>query len=109
MTDREEQPPPGADLARRFWHEAVEPLLDRQLPGLRCAAGRLGTGSDVLGLDDATSRDHDWGLRLTVLVPPGREGSVREVLEEGLPERFAGHPVRFPSPAIRTLGTASRC
>lgn len=35
------------------------------------AAGRLGSGSDVLGLDDDMSRDHDWGLRLTVLVEDG--------------------------------------
>ncbi|WP_369054618.1 DUF4037 domain-containing protein [Kineococcus terrestris] len=93
--DRDGHPPRGADLARRFWREAVEPLLDRHLPGLACAAGRLETGSDVLGLDDATSRDHDWGLRLTLLVPPGREGPVQEVLEQELPATFAGHPVRF--------------
>ena len=29
-------------------------------PTCRAPPGRLGTGSDVLGLDDETSRDHDW-------------------------------------------------
>jgi hypothetical protein len=58
VTDREL---PGAELARRFFTDAVEPLLGRALPGLRYAAARLGSGSDVLGLDDAMSRDHDWG------------------------------------------------
>jgi hypothetical protein len=57
----------GAELARMFHTEAVGPLLARKLPWLRYAAGRLGSGSDVLGLDDATSRDHDWGCRLTPL------------------------------------------
>ena len=50
----------GAELARRFFAEAVEPLLSRELPGLGYAAARLGSGSDVLGLDGAMSRDHDW-------------------------------------------------
>jgi hypothetical protein len=62
MTDRL---PPGAELARRFAAEVVEPLLNQAVPGLRYATARLGSGSDVLGLDTAMSRDHDWGCRLT--------------------------------------------
>jgi len=59
---------PGAELAAAFHREVVGPLLARELPRLRYAAARLGSGSDVLGLDDAMSRDHDWGCRLTLLV-----------------------------------------
>src|SRR4051794_12492253 len=58
----------GAELSERLYRELVEPLVRREFPGLRHAAGRWGPGSDVLGLDDATSRDHDWGCRLTLLV-----------------------------------------
>jgi hypothetical protein len=54
---------PGAELARAFHADVVAPLLARAAPRLRYAAGRLGSGSDVLGLDDAMSRDHDWGCR----------------------------------------------
>ncbi|WP_205706828.1 DUF4037 domain-containing protein [Kineococcus vitellinus] len=86
---------PGAELARRYHDEVVAPLLRAALPGLPHAAARLGSGSDVLGLDDATSTDHDWGLRLTLLVDAGRVGEVDALLERELPERFAGHPVRF--------------
>ena len=60
MTDRDL---PGAELAGRFFAEVVEPLLSHAVPGLGYAAARLGSGSDVLGLDDAMSRDHDWGCR----------------------------------------------
>jgi Domain of unknown function (DUF4037) len=89
----------GAELAGAFFTEAVEPLLSRVVPGLRYAAGRLGSGSDVLGLDDAISRDHDWGCRLTLLVDEedgDQVAPVSQLLADELPERFRGRPVRIP-------------
>lgn len=90
---------PGGELARDFHADVVEPLLARAIPGLRYAAGRLGSGSDVLGFDDAMSSDHDWGCRLTLLVDePDRAAvpQVRLLLERELPESYRGWPVRFP-------------
>src|ERR1700722_12825439 len=90
---------PGAELARRFFSDVAEPLLSLALPGLRYAAARLGSGSDVLGLDDGMRRDHDWGCRLTLLVDEDARDEVPRIiaiLEEGLPERFGEFPVRFP-------------
>jgi hypothetical protein len=89
----------GAGLARAFYTDVVEPLLTQAVPGLRYAAARLGSGSDVLGLDDAMSRDHDWGCRLTLLVDEDARDQVERIsrmLEERLPERFGEFPVRFP-------------
>jgi hypothetical protein len=89
----------GAELAHRFFTDVVEPLLSQALPGLGYAAARLGSGSDVLGLDDEMSRDHDWGCRLTLLVDGDDRDQVPRIsrmLEEGLPERFGELPVRFP-------------
>ena len=94
----------GADLAAAYSAEVVEPLLERRVPGLRFSTARLGSGSDVLGLDDDISRDHDWGLRLTVVVPEGRVEEVDRLLERELPEAFRGRPVRFPTtwePVVR--------
>jgi len=53
----------GIDASRAFYERDVAPLLD----GIPHAAGRIGRGSDVLGLDDEMSRDHDWGDRVTVI------------------------------------------
>ena len=95
MTDRDLR---GAELARSFFSGVVEPLLDRALPGLAYAAARLGSGSDVLGLDDETSRDHDWGCRLTLLVDEDDRDQVPRIsrlLDDELPEWHEGHPVRF--------------
>lgn len=89
----------GAGLARLFSADVVEPLLASAMPRLRYATGRLGSGSDVLGLDDAMSRDHDWGCRLTLLVDEPDRTAVRQVadlLERRLPERYRDLPVRFP-------------
>jgi hypothetical protein len=91
--------PPGAELARAFFADVVEPLLSRAVPGLGYAAARLGSGSDVLGLDDEMSPDHDWGCRLTLLVDEDARDQVTRIsriLEEELPERFGEFPVRFP-------------
>ena len=89
----------GAEISRGFYREVVGPLVRAEFPGLRHAAGRWGSGSDVLGLDDEASRDHDWGCRLVLLVDCPDAAALPEldrVLADRLPERFAGFPVRFP-------------
>jgi hypothetical protein len=94
----------GIELARAYSAEVVEPLLAEELPGVPLATARLGSGSEVLGLDDEMSADHDWGLRLTVLVAEYDVGQVEAVLEAGLPEQWRGHPTRFATswdPAVR--------
>lgn len=94
----------GAQLSRSYFERVVRPLVETRWPGLPYAAARLGSGSDVLGLDDAMSRDHDWGLRLDLLVPAEIVPSVDGHLAEHLPKTFAGHPVRFATtwdPAVR--------
>jgi len=94
----------GLELARAYSADVVEPLLAEAAPGLPLALARLGSGSDVLGLDDDTSRDHDWGLRLTVLVDENDVGRVDSALEAELPESWRGHPTRFATtwdPVVR--------
>jgi hypothetical protein len=86
----------GTELARAYWADVVRPILDRKLPDVPRAAGRLGTGSEVLGLDDDTSRDHDWGLRLTLLAPADRTAEVDQVLAASLPATYQGWPTAFP-------------
>jgi hypothetical protein len=88
----------GREFGRAFHAAVVQPLLAQEMPGLRYAAARLGSGSDVLGLDDAMSRDHDWGCRLTLLVDEADRAAIPRldgVFAARLPERFHGLPTRF--------------
>lgn len=92
----------GLELARRYAREVVGPLMDRTCPDIPRAIARIGSGSDVLGLDDAMSQDHDWGLRLQVFVENQQIASVAAVLADQLPERFLGRPTRFAFSADTT-------
>jgi hypothetical protein len=85
----------GIALSRAFFLDVIGPLLAERFPGLPYSAGRLGTGSDVLGLDDAVSRDHDWGLRLSLFVPDAAVAEIELELERLLPLDFRGLPIRF--------------
>lgn len=94
----------GIPLSRAYFEHVVGPLLERHLPGLPYAAARLGSGSDVLGFDDEQSRDHDWGLRLTLLVEDGRAEEVGALLERALPTEWRDLPTRFETtwdPVVR--------
>jgi Domain of unknown function (DUF4037) len=82
---------PGVRLAERFYAEVVAPLLE----GRNHAAAFLGTGSDVLGFDTPRSTDHGWGPRLELFVAASDVEAVRALLDERLPESFAGWPVRY--------------
>jgi hypothetical protein len=81
----------GLELSRAFYFEAVAPLIG-DVPH---AAGLLGWGSDVLGLDTVRSTDHGWGPRLQVFVVAEQVGPLRDVIEARLPAEFRGLPTRF--------------
>ncbi len=90
----------GVEITQTFFERAVRPIVEDVIPGVGYLAGRLGSGSDVLGFDDAVSTDHDFGCRLTVLVDDQHESLVADVdeaLSERLPDEVDGWPVRFPA------------
>jgi hypothetical protein len=83
---------PGSELSRGFYREVIRPLLGT----VPHSAGLLGWGSDVLGYDTERSTDHGWGPRLLVFVDGGTDcGRLAAALDAGLPETYAGWPVRF--------------
>jgi len=99
---------PGLELSRRFYREAVRPLLDEAAPGIAHSAARLGSGSEVLGFDTARSADHEWGPRLQVFLQAGdvaRHGArITALLAERLPKTFLGYPTHFVSTGEAGIG-----
>jgi hypothetical protein len=93
---------PGIELSRRFYAEAVRPILDAHEPGLPHAAARIGWGSDVLGFDTEMSTDHGWGPTVRIFLrdeDAGQAGPIHELLREHLPHEFYGYPVStVPAP-----------
>ncbi len=90
---------PGLELCRRFYSEAVRPLLEGRFPRLAYSAARLGHGSDVLGFDSQRSIDHEWGPHLQLFL--GGEdyqrhcSHITDVLSQELPVEIAGYPTHF--------------
>ncbi|WP_329033699.1 DUF4037 domain-containing protein [Streptomyces sp. NBC_01725] len=90
---------PGLDLSRVLYEEAVRPVLDSAYPGLRYAAARVGSGSEVLGFDTARSADHEWGPRLNLFLAPDdaaeHGAELHRLLAERLPKQVRGWPTHF--------------
>ena len=88
----------GRELSRRFYAEAVRPLLDERFGALPHAAALLGDGSDVLGFDTPMSTDHGWGPAVTLFLRDAdapQAPAVRALLLDRLPRTFLGYPTRF--------------
>jgi hypothetical protein len=89
----------GLELSRRFYREAVRPILEEGFPGLPYSAALLGRGSEVLGFDDEMSTDHSWGARVFLFLREddhARHGdAIGEILRKELPSRFREHPTDY--------------
>jgi hypothetical protein len=89
----------GQKLCATFFKEAVQPLLAAHFPSLVYSAGRLGSGSDVIGYDSARSRDHDWGPRLTLFLSAQDLAAlglqIDELLRHKLPLTVCGYSTNF--------------
>ncbi len=88
------------DISRTFFHDVVEPILIRRFPDqlAQTAFGIFGYGSEAMGLDDAYSRDHHFGLRIDALMPDALwqayGTAMMEAVTQELPDRFMGHSLR---------------
>ena len=93
---------PGLKLSRLFYRKIVQPILDREFPGLRYSAALIGWGSEVLGFDTPMSRDHHWGPRVLLFLSkqdyPRLHKQIDRVLANNLPYEFLGYSTNFTKP-----------
>ncbi len=104
--------PKGIEISRQFF-ESVRLLLERDIPDVmaHAAAGLVGEGSECLGFDDETSRDHDWGPAFCLWLPGALLRDSRQRIEEALallPREFHGFPSRMaPEARMGRVGPMS--
>jgi hypothetical protein len=85
---------PSLDLSRMLFEEQIQPILAEKFPHVPYAAATSGMCSEILGLDDEISMDHEWGPRVTLFL--SEESQVRHsaemmaALKELLPLKFKG-------------------
>lgn len=91
----------GIELSRGFYADVVRPWLAKVAPELRYAAALIGYGSELLGFDDETSRDHNWGPRVLIILSRDQfEQHTRRLVgefSEVAPANYHGEPIGWRS------------
>ena len=87
----------------------MRPILDADFAALPHAAALIGSGSEVLGFDDARSTDHHWGPRLQLFLNEEDHArhtdTIDAALRTQLPVEFLGHSTNFGAPNPDDNGT----
>lgn len=87
-----------------LYEEQIAPLMEREFPDLLYAAATLGMCSEVLGLDDEISMDHEWGPRLTIYLSDEDHARHAEAIQAGLqaslPLQFKGLTMMWRQPGV---------
>lgn len=93
---------PALALCRAFHEELIAPLLRERFPDVPYSAALLGTGSEILGYDDARSTDHHWGPRLQLFPRhedvEARAAAISEAVATTLPPTFRGYSTNWGPP-----------
>jgi hypothetical protein len=100
---------PSLELSRMLYQEQIEPIMEARFPDLPYAAATFGMCSEILGLDDEVSMDHEWGPRIRILLSEDdhtrRSDDIRSVLRESLPTQFKGFDMMWRKPGVDIHGT----
>jgi uncharacterized protein DUF4037 len=89
----------GLAISREFIESTLLPLLKKSLPDdfNRLAIAIVGTGSEILGVDDEISRDHHWGPRANVMYlrsdADRLRNRLRKLFDEELPRTYGEYAI----------------
>ena len=93
---------PSLELSRMLYQQKIAPTLALSFPDLSYAAATFGMCSEILGLDDEVSMDHEWGPRVRLFLSESDHercaSDVLSALRERLPERFADFDMMWRQP-----------
>jgi hypothetical protein len=95
---------PSLELSQMLYEQEIQPIMAKRFPGLRYAAATLGMCSEILGLDDEVSMDHEWGPRVRIYLSEQDHASasadITSLLQEELPAKFAGFDMMWRKPGV---------
>ena len=86
----------GLELCRKYYIDIIEPQIKTKFPECyeRMAAGLFGHGSQCLRFDDDISKDHDWGIRVCLLLNDEDykrfSSNLEQIIKES-PSNYAGY------------------
>ncbi|MFL6467617.1 MAG: DUF4037 domain-containing protein [Pyrinomonadaceae bacterium] len=99
---------PGKELSRRFFFEAVKPILTAHFGRLQYGAALIGPGSEVLNFDTEMSSDHCWGPRLILFLRESEielSQTIDKAFRTNLPATFLSYPTGKSAPDPEDNGT----
>lgn len=103
---------PSLELSRLLYKEQIEPLMAARFPGLRYAAATMGMCSEILGLDDEVSKDHEWGPRVQLLLrEQDHERYAKDLaaaFREIFPSTFHGLDMMWRQPRVDVHDTREK-
>lgn len=92
----------GLELSQMFFEEAVKTLISNKFTNVRFDAALIGTGSEILGLDDIVSSDHHWGPRIQIFLSDTDlityKDELNLVFAENLPYSVRGYSTNWSEP-----------
>ena len=95
---------PSLELSRMLYEEEIKPIMEKRFHNLKYAATTLGMCSEILGLDDEISMDHEWGPRVAVFLSEQDytrySADVMPIFRELLPTKFKGFDMMWRKPGV---------
>ncbi len=95
---------PSLDLSRMLFEGEIQPIMGKEFPNLEYAAATFGMCSEVFGLDDEVSMDHEWGPRVSIFLSDQDRHiysvEITQVLQKHLPTEFMGFKMMWRKPGV---------
>lgn len=92
------------ELSGMLFSEEISRVMEQEFPELKYAAATLGMCSEVLGLDDKVSMDHEWGPRISIFLQEDDKNryaeEINQALRKMLPASYKGINLMWRKPGV---------
>jgi hypothetical protein len=100
---------PSLELSRMLFEGEINRVMATEFPELKYAAATLGMCSEVLGMDDEVSMDHEWGPRINIFLQEEDKLRYAEAIDGAfrkmLPTKYKGINLMWRKPGVDVHNT----